>query len=66
MEQTELAFHRRIAAGLAEMAQQFPERIVPIDAQGSLDQVAAAIWDVLSLRYPQLQKPPGPDGRASG
>lgn len=58
MEQAELAFHRRIATGLAEMAQQFPERIVPIDAQGSLDQVATAIWHVLSLRYPHLQEPP--------
>ncbi|NJL99959.1 MAG: dTMP kinase [Synechococcaceae cyanobacterium SM2_3_2] len=64
MEQTELEFHRRIAAGLAEMAQQSAERIVPIDAQGSLDQVAAAIWHILSLRYPHLQNPPPQNGGA--
>ncbi len=58
MEQTALVFHQRIAAGFAHLAQTYPDRIRPINAEGSPDWVAEQIWQTLTSRYPHLQQPP--------
>ena len=39
------AFHRRLAAGFLEMAAREPDRIVPIDADGTVEQVWERIWN---------------------
>ena len=43
IESAGLAFHQRIRAGFAALAQQHPERIALIDASGDIDTVAAQI-----------------------
>ncbi len=47
IEQSDRAFHQRVQQGFTELAQQYPERIVPIDATQPEDQVAAQIQTTL-------------------
>lgn len=47
MEQAGLAFHRRVYAGYASLAERFPERFVSVDAYGSAEEVFALVLAVL-------------------
>lgn len=47
MEQIDLAFHQRVQQGFAQLAQQYPQRIVRIDASKSEEEVYLAIQEVL-------------------
>ncbi|PIE34579.1 MAG: dTMP kinase [Ilumatobacter coccineus] len=49
-EQASAEFHRRVAAGFAEMAAADPTRWVTIDADDEIDAVAAAIRDAVADR----------------
>ncbi|MYB76686.1 MAG: dTMP kinase [Chloroflexi bacterium] len=44
MDRLDLEFHRKVAAGYHALAQAEPDRWRLVDAQGSVDDVAAAIW----------------------
>lgn len=46
-----LAFHRRVAAGYAALAEEFPGRIAAVDAEGTPDEVFARILSVLESRH---------------
>jgi dTMP kinase len=50
MEQAQLAFHRRVQQGFVELAQQYPDRIVRIDASCDEQSVAQQIQAVLQQR----------------
>ena len=52
IEQLDLDFFERVRAGYAARAAQAPQRIVRIDASGSVAQVGAAVLAVLQERYP--------------
>jgi dTMP kinase len=52
IEQLDLDFFERVRAGYAARAAQAPQRIVRIDASGSVEQVGAAVLAVLDQRYP--------------
>ncbi|NMF82366.1 dTMP kinase [Nodosilinea sp. P-1105] len=47
IEQADLAFHQRVQLGFETLAQQHPERIVPIDAAHPPAAVTAAIFTVV-------------------
>ena len=44
MEAEEIAFHQRLYQGFQKLAHGDPERIQPIEAQGSVEEVAERIW----------------------
>lgn len=46
-----IAFHRRVAEGYALLAEEFPERIVTIDATGSREDVFGRVLKVLEARF---------------
>lgn len=48
------AFHRRVHDGFLQQAIADPERWAVIDGSGSEDDVAEAIWSVVSMRFPDL------------
>lgn len=50
VEQADLAFHQRVREGYMALAQQFPQRIVRIDANESAEQVQQQIQDILLTR----------------
>ncbi|MDG0834502.1 dTMP kinase [Roseateles saccharophilus] len=52
IEQQDLDFFERVRAGYAARAAQAPDRIVRIDASGTVEQVGAAVLAVLARRYP--------------
>ena len=47
-------FHRRVHEGFLAQAIADPERWAVIDGTASEDDVAQAIWDVVSIRFPDL------------
>jgi dTMP kinase len=46
MDQLNLAFHQRVADGYHALAQADPERWRVVDAQGPVDDIAAAVWKI--------------------
>ena len=46
MDRLDLAFHRKVAAGYQALAQADPDRWRLVAAQGPVDDIAAAIWEV--------------------
>lgn len=50
LEQADLSFHERVQKGFIELAKCHPERIVAIDARGSVAEVALQIQTVLTER----------------
>lgn len=48
------AFHRRVHDGFLTQAIADPERWVVIDGTQSEDDVAAAIWEIVSIRFPDI------------
>ncbi|MBD1863308.1 MULTISPECIES: dTMP kinase [Trichocoleus] len=57
IEQADLAFHQRVQQGFQALHQQYPERIVRIDASQSEQRVAHQIQQVLSQRLTQWYQP---------
>ena len=53
IEQQDLEFFERVRAGYAARAAQAPQRVVRIDASGTVEQVGAAVLAVLANRYPK-------------
>jgi dTMP kinase len=53
MEQAQWVFHQRLYQGFQTLAAAEPERIVRIDAEGSPQEVAERIWQVVSARLSQ-------------
>lgn len=52
IEQQDLEFFERVRAGYADRAERAPQRIVRIDASGTVEEVGAAVLAVLAERYP--------------
>jgi dTMP kinase len=48
------AFHARVHDGFLVQAMADPDRWAIIDGTGSADDVAAAIWDIVASRFPDL------------
>jgi dTMP kinase len=48
------AFHARVHDGFLVQAMADPDRWVIVDGTGSEDEVAAAIWEIVSIRFPDL------------
>ena len=57
MEQADLAFHQRVQEGFEALARQHPERMVAIDAMGSVEAVAAEIFAVVEGYLQQWYAP---------
>ena len=53
IEQADLAFHQRVQQGFESLHQQYPERIIRIDASQSEQDVTQQIQQVLSQRLTQ-------------
>jgi dTMP kinase len=47
-------FHARVHDGYLEQAMADPDRWAIVDGTGSEDDVAAAIWEVVTIRFPDL------------
>jgi len=60
MEQDNLAFHQRVRQGFRELAQQYPRRIIPIDANQSETTVAQAIQAIFNQRLSEWYQPLSP------
>lgn len=52
IEQQDLAFFERVRAGYAARAAQAPQRMVRVDASGTVAQVGAQVLAALAERYP--------------
>jgi dTMP kinase len=48
MEQTNLAFHQQVQNGFYTLAAQHPDRIVPVPAEGSIEQVSRRIQTIVN------------------
>ena len=48
------AFHGRVHDGFLVQAMADPDRWAIVDGSASEDEVAAAIWDIVSIRFPDL------------
>lgn len=57
IEQADLAFHQRVQQGFQSLHQQYPERMIRIDASQSEQDVAQQIQQVLSQRLRQWYQP---------
>ncbi|MBD1872433.1 dTMP kinase [Nodosilinea sp. FACHB-131] len=57
MEQADLGFHQRVQVGFEALAARHPERIVAIDATGTVDAVAAEIFAVVEGHLQQWYAP---------
>ena len=52
------AFHRRVHDGFLTLAMADPERWAVVDGTGTEDEVAQAIWDIVSIRFPDIAQAP--------
>lgn len=50
-ESFDAAFHERLRQAFLDIARRAPDRCIVIDATGSEDEVAAAIWDAVARRF---------------
>ena len=50
-ENFDAAFHERLRQAFLDIAKRAPDRCVLIDASGSEDEVASAIWDAVERRF---------------
>jgi dTMP kinase len=48
------AFHARVHDGFLVQAMADPDRWAIVDGTASADEVAAAIWDIVAIRFPDL------------
>ncbi len=54
MEQEPTEFYDRVRTGYRELAARDPHRIVLIDGARPVDEVENEIWEMISVRFPQL------------
>lgn len=54
-EKEEIEWHQRLRQGFLDIARANPERCVVISAEQSVEALEAAIWAVVSARFPELQ-----------
>ena len=54
LEAAGTAFHRRVHEGFLQQAIADPDRWVLVDGTGTEDEVAEQIWQVVSIRFPDL------------
>jgi dTMP kinase len=54
MEQEPLKFYEAVCIAYRELAAREPHRIRVIDATGSVEEIEAEIWSVISARFSQL------------
>jgi len=54
MEQEPTEFYDRVRTGYRELAARDPHRIVLIDGARPIDEVENEIWEMISVRFPQL------------
>jgi dTMP kinase len=54
MERAGEAFHQRVHDGFLVQAMADPDRWVVVDGTGTEEEVAATIWEVVSIRFPDL------------
>ena len=54
MESAGDAFHRRVHDGFLLQAMEDPDRWAVVDGNGTEDEVAAAVWQIVSMRFPDL------------
>jgi dTMP kinase len=50
MEQASLEFHQQVQQGFTQLAKQYPQRIVMIDASLTMDEVTQQVQQVLTQR----------------
>jgi dTMP kinase len=50
-ENFDIAFHERLRQAFLDIAKRSPDRCTMIDASGSEDDVASAIWDAVARRF---------------
>lgn len=55
MEQADLSFHQRVRNGFQQLAKQYPERIVHINADQSVEQVRSQIIAIMETKLLQWQ-----------
>jgi dTMP kinase len=48
------AFHRRVHDGFLLQAMEDPDRWAIVDGRGTEDEVAAAVWEIVSIRFPDI------------
>jgi dTMP kinase len=60
----DLAFHRRVRDGFLAIAAAEPDRVVVVDATGSVDQVSAAVAEAVDRRS-MLREPSAPRVRST-
>lgn len=48
-------FHARVEDAYHRLAEQAPERILPVSALGTPDEVAARVWNAIAARLPRLE-----------
>lgn len=53
MEQADISFHRRVSNGFRELAKQYPERILKIDANQSIEKVRSQIISIMETKLIQ-------------
>ena len=49
-EEEPLEFHERVRSGYLSIAKDEPERIVLVDAKGSIGEIADTIWGIVQSR----------------
>lgn len=54
-EKEELEWHQRLRQGFLDIARSNPDRCVVISAEQPIEALEAAIWAVVSARFPELQ-----------
>lgn len=57
IEQADLTFHQRVQHGFQALAQQFPQRIIPIDASQPAATVAAQVQNILHTHLSRWYAP---------
>jgi dTMP kinase len=50
-EKFDMAFHEKLRQAFLDIAKRSPDRCIIIDASGTEDDVAAAIWDAVARRF---------------
>ncbi len=54
LDEQDLDFYRKVREGYRQIASDEPARVHLIDGSGSIDQIAAAIWDVVTPALPRI------------
>lgn len=54
-ENEDLEFHERVRAGFLAIAEEEPERVAVVDASGTIEEVAADVWDLFTQRFKEVQ-----------